>query len=208
MNIEIIQHFIHRVMTTVETSLGHFEEIADELALRRPVSYVFKLGCGCSVYNKEDVLGHLWDKCEHQDSEFWCERHTEYGRTVKHHIRVDEIDTIWAGAFVEREDVPSLRDIGQELDGKLEYKKGHDYVKILKTFEDPLRQSTMSVLEEKNMRDQITEWYLREDVKPPQFSELLILALAKIACDSIISEFEKDPDLGRLTVFGFGDSLT
>lgn len=194
-------------MTTVETSLGHFEGIAEELGLRVPISYVFKLGCGCSVYNKEDVLGHLWDKCEHQDNEFWCERHTESGRTVKHHVRVDEIDTIWAGAFVEREDVASLRKRGAELDQKLEYKKGHEYAKILKTFDHVLRTGTMTVLEEKNMRDQITEWYLRENVKPPQFEELQVLAQAKIACDSILSEFEKDPDLERLTAFGFGDSL-
>jgi len=66
----------------------------------------------------------------------------------------------------------------------------------------------MSILEEKNMRDQITEWYLREDMKPPQFSELQVLAQAKLACDSIHSEFEKDQSLERLTVFGFGDSLT
>jgi len=75
-------------MPTVETSLGYLIDVRDEFGLNdevAPISYVFKLGCGCSVYNKEDVLGHL----------------------VKHHVRIDEIDNIWAGFDVARESLNS-----------------------------------------------------------------------------------------------------
>lgn len=69
-------------MPTVETTLGYLIDVRDEFGLEEvSISYVFKLGCGCSVYNKEDALGHL----------------------VKHHVRIDEIDTIWAGFDVARE---------------------------------------------------------------------------------------------------------
>ena len=195
-------------MTTIETSLGHLEAVAAELHLRLPVSYVFKLGCGCSVYDKEDVLGHLWDKCEHQDSEFWCERYAEFGRTVKHHVRINEIDTRWAGVFVLREDLVGLKNNnGEELERKLAHKNAHEYADILKTFDPIFRSNTMTILDEKNMRDQITEWYLRENVIPPEFEGLQVLALAKNAYDSILSAFAKEPELERLTLFGFGDSL-
>lgn len=165
-------------MPTVETSLGHLEAVLELLELKTPLSYVFKMECGCSVYNKEDVLGHLWDKCENQASEFWCERYMENGRTVKHHIRIDEIANIWAGVDIVREDL-----------------------------EGPINLPTMSILEERQMRERIQEWYLRENVIPPQFEEIHILSLAKTALNSILAEFEK-ADVERLTLFGFGDQLS
>lgn len=65
----------------------------------------------------------------------------------------------------------------------------------------------MTLLEEKNMRDQITAWFLKEDVKPPQFEEIHKVALAKVALDSALTIFEKEPQTERLTVFGFDDCL-
>jgi hypothetical protein len=198
-------------MPTVETTLGYLIDVRDEFGLEEvSISYVFKLGCGCSVYNKEDALGHLWDKCEHQDSEFWCERYTEHGRTVKHHVRIDEIDTIWAGFDVARESLNILRAKWEELetpDGRLAFKNTREYVKILNEFDNVFRNHTMTLLEEKNMRDQITAWYLKEDVKPPQFEEIHKVALAKVALDSALTIFEKEPQTERLTVFGFDDCL-
>jgi hypothetical protein len=193
-------------MPTVETSLGHLVAVCEELALTDPIKYVFKLGCGCSVYTKEDVLGHLWDKCENQGSDFWSERYMEYGRTIKHHVRVDEIDNIWAGADVTRDEVERLRARDGELDAKLVWKNTHDYVRILQEF-PPTEMATMSILEEKKLRTKIEEWYLREDIKPPELEMLHTLALAKIAAINILSEFNKGEDVERLTLFGFGDDL-
>lgn len=193
-------------MTIVETSLGHLCAVCEELGISDPISYVFKLGCGCSVYKKEDVLGHLWEKCENQGSDFWSERHMEYGRTVKHHIRVDEIDNIWAGADVVRGDLERLRKREEELDAKLVWKNTHEYVAVLEEF-PPTEKATMTVLEEKTLRTKIENWYLKEDVKPPQLELLHVLALSKIALKTILSEFDKDEDLERLTLFGFGDEL-
>lgn len=193
-------------MPTVETSLGHLEAIRKNLQLKNELYYVFKLGCGCSVYNKDDVLGHLWDKCEHQDSEFWCERYSEHGRTVKHHLRVDEIDTIWAGVDVARDDLEHLRKRGEEINTELNFKNTHDYVKVLEVFH-PIYSETMTVLEEKQMCDQIREWYLRENIIPPIFEKLHVLALTKVALNSVLAEFELNADTGRLTLFGFGDQL-
>jgi len=65
----------------------------------------------------------------------------------------------------------------------------------------------MTILEEKNMRDQIQAWYLKEDVIPPQFEEIHKLALAKIALDSTLTIFEQEPQTERLMVFGFDDRL-
>lgn len=200
-------------MPTVETTLGYLIDVRDEFGLNdeaAPISYVFKLGCGCSVYNKEDVLGHLWDKCEHQGAEFWCDRYTEEGRTVKHHVRIDEIDNIWAGFDVARESLNCLREKWEELerpDSRLHYKNTREYVRILKEFDNVLRSNTMTVLEEKNMRDQITAWYLKEDIIPPQFEEIHKLALAKVALDSTLTIFEQEPQTERLMVFGFDDRL-
>lgn len=193
-------------MPTVETSLGHFEAVCKELGLTVEPSYVFKLGCGCSVYNKDDVLGHLWETCENQTKDFWCDRYMDHGRTVKHHIRVDEIDTIWAGVDIERADVEKLKEVNKELDGKLEFKCAYEYVKILEKYH-PTTVATMTVLEEKTMHSLITEWFLREDVRPPQLEEIHLLALAKTALNSILCEFE-NADTERLTLFGFGDSFS
>lgn len=194
-------------MPTVETTLGHLEWVANELELRdNPISYVFKLGCGCSVYSKDDVFGHLWDKCEHQDSDFWCDRYTESGRTVKHHVRIDEIDTIWAGLDVCRSSLDKLRKKCEELEPKLDKQNTKTYVEVLKKY-DIINPLTMTLLEEKEMRDEITAWYLKENVNPPQFEELHKLALAKIALDSIILTFETDMEAERLTLFGFADTI-
>lgn len=193
-------------MPTIETSLGHLDAVCEELGILDPIRYVFKLGCGCSVYTKEDVVGHLWDKCENQGSDFWSERYMEYGRTVKHHIRVDEIDNIWAGADVMRDDVERLKEREKELDAKLVWKNAHDYVKVLEDF--PPSNAPLSVLEEKALRTRIEEWYLRESIIPPQIEMFHKLALAKIALKSILSEFNKGADVERLTLFGFGDQLS
>lgn len=193
-------------MPTVETSLGHLEAVLELLELKTPLSYVFKMACGCSVYNKDDVLGHLWDKCENQASEFWCERYMENGRTVKHHIRIDEIANIWAGVDIVREDLEALRAVSKTLHDKLDFKNAHEYVRILEEYH-PINLPTMTILEEKQMRERIHEWYLRENVIPPQFEEIHILSLAKTALNSILAEFEK-ADVERLTLFGFGDQLS
>jgi len=191
---------------TVETVLGHLYDVAIELELQhRPPSYIFKLGCGCSVYEKETVLGHLWDKCEHQDSDFWCDRYTEHGRTVKHHIRIDEIADIWAGVTIERADLPALKSRSEAMTQKLVFKNTYEYVAILKTYDAVSTAVAMTVLEEKEMRDAITSWYLRENLTPPEFEVLHKVALAATALDAILETFEREPDAERLTLFGFGD---
>lgn len=64
----------------------------------------------------------------------------------------------------------------------------------------------MTLLEEKTMHDLVSEWFVRQDVNPPQFQEIHLLALAKTALNSILTEFER-ADVERLTLFGFGDQL-
>jgi hypothetical protein len=193
---------------TVETILGYLEEVAIELELHhRPVSYIFKLGCGCSVYERESVLGHLWDKCEHQESDFWCDRYAEHGRTVKHHIRTDEIETIWAGLTVEREDLDALTKRREEIKEKLVSKDTHEYVTILEQYDAINNKAPMSVLEEKGMRDAVAEWYLRHDLTPPEFEALHKVALAATALNSIIRILVNEPDTARLTLFGFCDCV-
>lgn len=64
------------------------------------------------------------------------------------------------------------------------------------------------MLEEKALRTRIEEWYLRENIIPPQIEMFHQLALAKIALKSILSEFNKGADVERLTLFGFGDHLS
>lgn len=191
---------------TVETILGHLEGVAIELELHhRPVSYIFKLGCGCSVYDKESVVGHRWDSCEHQDSEFWCDRHTEHGRTVKHHVRIDEIADIWGGLSVERGDLDALKERYEEIKKKISFKNTHEYIAILERFDAVNNKLPMNIAEEKAMRDAITNWYLREDLNPPQLEALHKVALAAIAVSSIIRTFDQEPGAERLTLFGFGD---
>jgi hypothetical protein len=191
---------------TVETVLGHLYDVATELELQhRPPSYIFKLGCGCSVYEKETVLGHLWDKCEHQDSEFWCERYTEHGRTVKHPIRTDEVADIWAGLNIERADLETLKKRYEQIKDKLVSKNTHEYVAVLEKFDAINSHVSLNILEEKTMRDAIAAWYLREDLTPPQFEVLHKVALAAVALSSILKTFEREPEAERLTLFGFSD---
>jgi len=192
-------------MVSVETQLGHLETVCDELELTYRPTYVFKLMCGCSVYSKDDVTSHTWDKCENQSSDFWCDRYMDTGRTTKHATRADEIKTIWGGAEIVRQDVERLLIRKTALEERMKFKNISEYAQILECHMPYTKP--MSLIEEKTLRDAVTAWYLKEDIIPPLLETAHLLSISYFALKAVLAAFEADATLERLTLYGFGDEF-
>lgn len=186
-------------MTTVRTLLGYLERIAEKLNLKQSVSYVFKLGCGCSVYQKSDIEAHLWANCENQGADFWCDRYTELGRTTKHHLRPEELESVYGNVEIGADELPALKLRQAELDSECVWKNVHHYVELLRESKT-IEGAVLTLMEEANLAADIKKWYIREDLKPPEYELLHLLALAKLAVDSVILELEKGAS--RVLLFG------
>jgi hypothetical protein len=189
-------------MKQVSTQLAYLGEIAEKLRLNCAVTYVFKLGCGCSVYSKENVLAHTWEGCEYQGGEFWSDRYLEEGRTVKHHLREDEIEGIFGNVEVSRAELPGLLLRQKELVAECEWKNTHEYVKILKDTGHPVKLNDMTILEEKELAERVKAWYLKEDLNPPQYQILHFTAVALLAAEAVVVAFEEDSEVSKLVLFG------
>lgn len=188
---------------TIPTQLGYLENTAEKLQLKNKPTYIFKLGCGCSVYNKVDVLSHTWAICEHQDAEFWCERYCEEGRTTKHPLKADEIEDIFGNVSIGRAELPDLLLRQKELHKECVWKNTDEYVTILRENDYiNINKKEMTLMEEKALSERIRGWFIKENLTPPEYELLHLLTVARLALDDVIASLESNETVSDVVLFG------
>lgn len=162
--------------------------------------WVFTMGCGCALTDKELVNKHTWKDCENPASEFWVDRFQLEGRTTVHSTNETEILEIFCRCDVDTASLPRLAEIVAESDAALAPKNGLKYYDITRRHRNNIPE-TMTLLEESEMANEIREWFLENDLKPPELYPIHLATMVKLMAVETQQALKSEPNVADVTLY-------
>jgi hypothetical protein len=175
----------------------HFVKLVNaDYAMR----WVFTMGCGCALTDKESVTKHCWKDCESPASEFWVDRFQLEGRTTSHPTNETEIYEIFCRCDVDTTALPRLKEILTESNETLAPKNGIKYCDIMRRHRANIPEC-MTLLEESEMAAELRGWFLENDVKPPELYPIHLATTVKLMAEETERALTSSPEVADVTLY-------